>query len=388
MKWRTRGCWLVVLAGFWVLLPGVTARGAAPEVPVGECLYLVGAPPGAPAATDEERNGDGGLFDICENPVAGGAANRDGENMVQAWIEKWIDSHPDSAATSCRAFAWVSHDFRVPDAAAGEVRGIIAMEGVYQGIIDSGTVGTFCGDTPIFDSGALLRVQLLELSDETGGRDVATESVVFSYAFPEGILKPEGPFGRRLEATLRPAHTYRVRLYLEVWVEDEGAWDPCGFNRNWEEVNFGLPGWYGKGKVARYDSIEVCLGEPDSGPEILSRLDVLETKVDGAVADIGQLGTDLATVGGEVAENGQKLDEALSDLAQLQSDMALLRDDIAANGQKLDQVLLLLAGLQAKECEQIRLLLTPEGRRASDCCGAPLDFPNGKDAPSCGGGAP
>jgi hypothetical protein len=50
----------------------------------------------------------------------------------------------------------------------------------------------------------------------------------------------------------------------------------------------------------------------------------------------------------------------------------------------LDRLDELEARLEALECEEIRLLLTPEGLRESDCCGAPLDFPNGKSRPSCG----
>jgi len=50
-----------------------------------------------------------------------------------------------------------------------------------------------------------------------------------------------------------------------------------------------------------------------------------------------------------------------------------------------DDVQARLEALESLSCELVRLLLTPEGRRASDCCGALMDFPDGKDAPSCGG---
>jgi len=50
-----------------------------------------------------------------------------------------------------------------------------------------------------------------------------------------------------------------------------------------------------------------------------------------------------------------------------------------------DDVEIRLEALELLSCEMVRLLLTPQGQRASDCCDALMDFPDGKDAPSCGG---
>jgi len=231
-----------------VLAPGIAA-GGVPEISPGECIYLVGAPPGAPAAAEEERNGDGGRFEVCTNPVAGGAANRDGDNMVQAWIMRRVNLNfqPDS----CRAFAWVSHDFRVPDTTAGPVPASITMEGFFTGVIDS---GEFFIDYDTFDSGARLWIELLERNPETAGLAMVAEAEVFDREIPEGILELQGLFARQVQVTLRPGAVYQVRLHLEVWVDAAGV-------DNWvmEEVDFGLPGPIGPDtRFARYDSIKVC----------------------------------------------------------------------------------------------------------------------------------
>jgi len=50
-----------------------------------------------------------------------------------------------------------------------------------------------------------------------------------------------------------------------------------------------------------------------------------------------------------------------------------------------DEIEIRLEELELLSCELVRLLLTPQGQRFSDCCNVPMDFPDGKDAPSCGG---
>jgi len=53
---------------------------------------------------------------------------------------------------------------------------------------------------------------------------------------------------------------------------------------------------------------------------------------------------------------------------------------------RLEEIEILLDKLSGLQCKATRLLLTPEERRASDCCGTLIDFPEGKDVPTCGGG--
>ena len=61
------------------------------------------------------------------------------------------------------------------------------------------------------------------------------------------------------------------------------------------------------------------------------------------------------------------------------------RQDTAEVVQRLEFIEARLDDFEAKQCEQIRLELTPQGQRASDCCGPEMGFPDGKDAPSCRG---
>lgn len=105
-------------------------------------------------------------------------------------------------------------------------------------------------------------------------------------------------------------------------------------------------------------------GDCDLTP-VLNALNALESKADAAEGKLDSL-----EAKGDAAEG--KLDslESKADAAQAQLD---------ALAQELEDTQNLLA-------EVIRLLVTPQGQRASDACGEmdPTVFPNGKYAPPCG----
>jgi len=205
-----------------------------------------------------------------------------------------------------------------------------------------------------------LRVDLIELDPRTG-REILVDSgealsPLLAWAWSDPVVWSES-FGRRLEARLRPGATYRVRLHLQI-----SAWGWWDYNT----VDIGSPG--SPGLFARYGRIKVCV-DPPSGVEgaleaLEAKADALEGKTDALESKMDAMQSDITDIGGQVVENGQKLDILEA---------------------KLDQVLVLLGGLDAKQCESIRLHLTPEGLRASDCCEAETSFPDGKWVPSCGG---
>lgn len=125
----------VSAAAFLVLplvFPGISAA-AAPVVQPGSCLYLVGAPPGAPAAAAEERDGDAGVMTECGISDAGAAINRDGENWIQAWAPSPSFVQLNK---SCVAFAWISHDFEVGPGFGAPIKGIVRVMGRYFGKLE------------------------------------------------------------------------------------------------------------------------------------------------------------------------------------------------------------------------------------------------------------
>jgi len=336
-----------VLGGLIIVSLAATWAGAAvPVIPEGQCVYLVGAPPGAPAAAEEQKVSGQGTFYHWGVTACGTAVERDGENMVQAWTSGL--SYP----YDCRRFAWIAHEFRI--SSAGEmVPADVTMEGDFNGRAEV----LHYGWTGLGNPGPIqLRADLIEMDPRTGREILVVGEEISNQRSPAWGDPDQDPlvwrerFGRRLAARLRPGATYRIRLHLEIW---------DGTDHGSAQVDVGRPG--SPGHFARYNRIKVCVDAPS---EVESLLEILEAKADALEGKMDAMQSDIIDLGSQVAENGQKLD--------------LLEA-------KMDQVLALLGDMDAKQCESIRLHLTPEGLRASDCCEAETWFPDGRWVPSCGG---
>jgi len=293
----------------------LVAAGASAAVPViqeGDCVYLTGAPPGGHAAIDEEKHSGSGLMWRSEvlnpdNLVCEAAIERDGLNMLQAWIKVENDPVISYPGAGCRMRVWTGHDFQVMSA-RGTARGSVTMEGDYS----LAWTNLWAGWGSVLERPPILRMDLLEV-DALTGRESLAESAELLRLEPLVYVPHNTPripfnqlaevFGRRLDSHFRPGATYRARLVLEL--------SAVGLHGLGVDIGE-MPG---DNRGARYERIKVCLDPPDETQAVLDRLDSLE----------------------------------------------------------------------AKQCESVRLLLTPQGRRASDCCEAETHFPDGKSAPSCGG---
>jgi len=86
---------------------------------------------------------------------------------------------------------------------------------------------------------------------------------------------------------------------------------------------------------------------------------------------------DLLEVKNDIIE--AKLDASLDVAVSTRASQA----SVDALSVKLDLMVSIVSGLEAKQCEIIRMLLTPQGNRASNCCGPLVEFPGGKGIPSC-----
>jgi len=283
-----------------LILLCLVAAGASAAVPViqeGECVYLVGAPPGGQAAADEEKvSGEGWTLESGYSDECGTAIERDGEYMVHAWARMDAVTKPGA----CWLYAWIGNEFQISSVGpAAPVE--VTMEGSFSG--QSYNVGAWWGSW-VAGGGSLMRAELLEV-DPLSGQEIALGSTGIVQAMHSAYhLMLDEEFGIRLDARLRPGVVYRVRLFLDIHVEGGRTY-----------IDFGHPNY--PGGFASYDRIKVCVDLP------------AETALGG------------------------------------------IRD-------RLDE-------LATGQCESIRLLLTPEGRRASDCCSKETSFPDGKSAPSCGG---
>ena len=254
---------------FMLVLPSLVALGLTPaqralaEPPVvapGSCLYLVGAPAGAPAATTEQTESGTEVLEICNSTFAHVGTNEVGPNSAEAYVMTPIGT----GATACTASAWVGHSFgTAPD--GGPVHGEVTVTGAIKGLVQLPSSTTIAG-LARFD----ISLQLLDFDPVLPTPTVVNSvSIVIEPEAGNGTTIFDQPFSRRLDAVFVPGRIYGVRLRVTVRGSVTYTSD------------FGSPG---SGNNVHYDSIEVCLDPPRDDSAITSRLDAfgdadLETKL-------------------------------------------------------------------------------------------------------------
>jgi hypothetical protein len=278
------------------------ADAAIPVVDPGDCVYLVGAPPGLPAATDSAvASGTQilGVNRIALTPCAPPSVDVQADtspHLLQAWIDE-----PD-ALGECVAIAWTANDFQV-GLGVGEVSGTVTVEGRVTGSLSAlnQAGGEFW---PASSHGrAEVKLEILETSRPGGQETIVAASTVFEREVFSGRSSFDERFGRRLEMNLSRGSTYRVRLHLEL-VGGVLTGSPFG-----QEI--GLT----PGRGARYDRIEVCLREPDPVADLTSRLDAIDatlatmdTRLDGIDGRLGDTDARLAAIDMTLAGTNSRLD--------------------------------------------------------------------------------
>jgi hypothetical protein len=220
-----------------LLLPlGVAAQ--APVIGEDECLYLTGAPAGAPAAETEETASG---FEILEECAADAHfdLNRDRPNQVQGWMSLI----PVPTSRHCVGSGWVGHRFTC--GGARPALATIRASGAWQGLLEGGISNI---DRP---TNARIDVRLSALGDS--GELVARERPILSSSEHFGRLVLDSTWGVELQHVLLPGQSdeLSVRLELEVW---------AGF----DDLDFGRPGAGRQGVT--YDAIEACTSDgPGAG---------------------------------------------------------------------------------------------------------------------------
>jgi hypothetical protein len=206
----------------------------------GECLYLVGAPPGAPAAETEERVEGSSVETGCTLPH-GVDLNRDGENMIQAWVSR--DPGVPFGQAVCALEGWVGHELTAVTEAEAPFAAWITMSGGYAGLLEN--AGGSRTNT------VRLGVRLVE--SPAGERTVVAQQSVYvrEVEVANPPVEPAAAFSARLRADLMPGRSYAVELSL--WLDGQGAIESLDFGQTGAE------------RFARYDRVEVCSGPASSG---------------------------------------------------------------------------------------------------------------------------
>jgi hypothetical protein len=249
------GAW-TVLAGLalGLLSPVLSARADPPVVEPGECLYLVGAPAGAPAAAREQTHEGTRVRDVCNAVDEHVGTNEVGPNSASVFIASPLGS----AERGCEVAAWVGHEFD----AGGTARttGRITVTGALLGhIAQFNTSAAFAG----VEGRVAVEMQVVATDPALPSVEtILASAVLLERSVTIGELDFDEPFSQRLEATFVHGRTYGARLVVTL----QGA---IGFY----DLDFGSPG---SGNNVRYDSIEVCLDAPPDDGALHARFDRLE----------------------------------------------------------------------------------------------------------------
>lgn len=242
-----------ILAVISLLLVPHAVRSVTPEVRPGTCLYLIGAPAGAPAATTEETVESARVYETCDS-IAHLTPHAAGDSRIEAWIEP---TNPlGNTAEACLAETAIGHLFSV-GALSGATNGHVDVTGAYDGFmftrVDIHTAST---------SSAKLELLLEEQDPLSLAWITMNSATVFERVVDGQSLEMSGSFARRLDGRFRAGRTYAVRMSLQI-----------GQTRVFRTIDFGSPG---SGRNAHYDSIEVCLDAPPDDSALRARLDALE----------------------------------------------------------------------------------------------------------------
>lgn len=202
-----------------------------PLVAPGDCLYLLGAPPGAPAATTEVSGSGTKIYDVCDTD-AQAEVGRDAPHRIHLWAE-----HDPGFFNlrGCQFEGYSEHEFQTDPGPAWIT---VAASGWIKGVVQSpsSAIANTCRLT--------LDLQLVALTD--AGSVVLRSTRVF-------VQEPAGSLARRnvddgwsgaVTALASDTATYRARLLLGMDIQGE-----------YTEVDLGSPGSeFG----AWYDTIQVC----------------------------------------------------------------------------------------------------------------------------------
>lgn len=227
-----------VLVPLAVLALAIPAAAQPPEIGAGECLYLVGAPPGAPAAETEETFEESRIYDGCRHP-AQVDLNRDAPNSVQAWIEE--DPTISGNESYCEVLGVVGHVFATPSDLPVGTRAWVS--------VSASMAARISGFSTVEDAANLIEPSLRveEVGPDEAVRLAEVPLWCFSAAVWGDLTRVESG-GGRVGVEIRGGREYRVSVVVRV----RGV-------GNFSLVDAGRPG---EDLGVSYAAIEVCVENP------------------------------------------------------------------------------------------------------------------------------
>lgn len=313
-------------------LPVAISTAAPPVIAPGECLYLVGAPPGEPLAATEETDAGTLVRDTCTAVDEHVGTNEGLSNSAHAFALTPLGF----GRRTCTAAAWISHTFSTsPD---GEpVRGHVTVTGGVLGFVELPASGSDDSEAA-FD----VSLQILEIDPSLPTPTILASETLLSGAAGLGLTTFDEPFSRRLDATLRPGRTHAVRLVLTVWGSFAFTSD------------FGSPG---SGRNVHYDSIETCLDPPADNSALIALLDAHDAADDAADLERKLYAKECMPSVWMPAAQGGRLEDARALVANLLS-RAVATGDPNVNARvaqsRLDQAdAAILAGQYQRACRNL-----------------------------------
>ena len=226
------------------VLASSRALAQAPVIPDGECTYLVGAPPGTVAAMTESSSSETVAYPMCIGMEALDV-NRDRPHSIALWAQG-----TGGRFTDCTARARVFTEF-VPDA-VGSAR-----------VVTTGAYRAFIGSAASVSNSTEIRLRLVLSRMDPTGETVLASTELLAHSGKGVALELDEPFAAELRGTLQPGAVHRLSLEIRIVVYGGSA----------VAIDFGSPG---SGRGLWYDSIEVCLEDPNAG--VNARLASLEDR--------------------------------------------------------------------------------------------------------------
>lgn len=229
--------------GLIIVALALPARAVDPPVVApGECLYLIGAPPGEPAATTEVTGSGTRIYDVCDT-AAFAEVGRDAPHRIHLWA---VNGLAGSDSRGCRFEGYSEHEFNVGGSTPTWVT--ISASGSVTGLLRNSSVST--NQVPL-----VVTLQLRAISVSATGDTVLQTTEVLRHAPGSllGELNIDDNWSGSLRVLVRSGERLKVRLVLTVEIAGR-----------YQVLDLGAPG---SGFGAHYDSLLACtipLGEATS----------------------------------------------------------------------------------------------------------------------------
>lgn len=353
--------WAIGVGALLVLV--ATPALAQVEVPPGETVTITAA--------------NGGSADLCEGSDVASCVGEvlPGDGRILLSVAAMM---PDgAAAASADLFA----DFTVPAAEGGaETRldSAIAVKPLALGRLFGGDADASAGVTAsvevvdMTDGVTIASAELLSEMTSDGALWIHVGEGAGSISFPDpAVIDPSG--AAIFDVALARGHAYRVRMILSLNAAASAAADASSdFATSDDPVAGALS--------AGWSEVKITVGADivDILARIEAKVDALDMRVEDGFAAVDAR---FDVVDATLAAAHAKLDLLQTTVDAIEGKVDVIDAKVDVIDDKVDMALIALEELRLAACDLERLIMTPQGRRASDLpvCedqpGFPYDWP-------------